>query len=91
MNWSEQIDRIEDKMLRLAQQFRHLKVENEALRQQLQQKENTISVLTQKLENSQRILAKEQGKEEQDTKMLMQQIDQYIEELDKCIEWLHKI
>ncbi len=91
MNWSEQIDRIEDKMLRLAQQFRHLKVENEALRQQLQQKENTIGVLTQKLENSQRILAKEQGKEEQDTKMLMQQIDQYIEELDKCIEWLHKI
>jgi predicted nucleic acid-binding Zn-ribbon protein len=98
MSWLAQIDQIEGKVLRLAQKLKRvqqekeaLQAENEQLKKLLKKKEDTIGVLTNRLETKQRILPVEKDLEEKDKEMLMQQIDQYIAELDKCIEWLHKI
>ena len=98
MNWLAKIDQIEGKVLRLAQKLKRvqqekkaLQLENEQLKKLLKKKENTIGVLNNRLETKQRIFPVEKELEERDKEMLMQQIDQYIAELDKCIEWLHKI
>lgn len=77
--------------------------ENKALKEELSKQSEMIQELQERLVNSQQILigkggevyAKINGKSSskkslsgKDTALLKRQIDRYIAEIDKCIEWL---
>lgn len=97
MNLSEQIDRIELKIRQLVSQMERIQDENTALQDEnkqlkaeLDRQKGVSNALKDKLENTQRVVdSQRNGKTEQSEK-LREQLDQYIHEIDKCIEWLHK-
>ena len=98
MSLLKQIEQIELKIRLLANKLEQaeaerkvLLVENKQLKIDLSESKNAIDVLTKKLETTQHILAEERAEGSERKKMLKRQIEQYIEEIDKCIEWLHKI
>ncbi|MDX1942239.1 MAG: hypothetical protein SFU99_16865 [Saprospiraceae bacterium] len=97
MNLTEQIEGIEIKVRQLALKLERLQRENAALLTENQQikanmekQEATISALKDKLENAQSVLAQQVKEETEHSKYLKQLIDQYIIEIDKCIDWLHR-
>ncbi len=97
MNLLERIDNIELKVRQLAQRLERLKQENAGLRQEnttlkadLDRQRGTVSALSNKLEQSQRALGAQREVQPKQSKELQQQLDQYIEEINHCIEWLHK-
>ncbi|MCB0570172.1 MAG: hypothetical protein KDC66_10430 [Phaeodactylibacter sp.] len=97
MNLSEQIDSIEIKirqlvlkMERVHEENTALQEENKQLKAELDRQKGAAHVLKDKLEKTQRVVdSQRNGKTEQSEK-LREQLDQYIHEIDKCIEWLHK-
>ena len=96
MNLTEQIEGIEIKVRQLALKLERLQRENAALLTENQQikanmekQEATISALKDKLETAQRALTERAEEEDEQSQQLKQLIDQYILEIDKCIEWLH--
>ncbi len=97
MNLTEQIEGIEIKVRQLALKLERLQRENTGLLSENQQikanmekQEATISALKDKLENAQSALAQQTEEETEHSKHLKQLIDQYIVEIDKCIDWLHR-
>lgn len=97
MNASEQIEGIEIKVRQLALKLERLQRENAALLTENQQikanmekQEAMISALKDKLENAQSALEQQVNEETEHSKHLKQLIDQYIIEIDKCIDWLHR-
>ncbi len=97
MNLSEHIDNIELKVRQLVLKMERIQNENAALREENQQlkaeldrQKGTVSALKDKLENSQRVLDLQREEQPEHSKKLREQLEQYIHEIDQCIEWLHK-
>ncbi|HMN90758.1 MAG TPA: hypothetical protein PKD70_13905 [Saprospiraceae bacterium] len=96
MSLSEQIESIEIKVRQLALKFERLQRDNAALQAEnarlhagLDKQEATIIALKNKLEQAQYALVQQVEEETEHSRKLKQLIDQYILEIDKCIEWLH--
>ena len=77
--------------------------ENKQLKEELSKQSETIRELQKRLVNTQKILIEKSGEiysrlegkpskkkslSGTDTEALKKQIDQYVQEIDKCIEWL---
>lgn len=97
MDLSEQIDSIELKIRQLALKMERLKKENAALQEEnrqlkaeLDRQKGTASVLKDKLETTQRALGLQREEQPEHSTKLKDQLDQYIHEIDQCIEWLRK-
>lgn len=92
---TQQLDNIEQKVRLLAeaitalrQQNAQLSNENDKLKAELEAQQERIGELTERLTNSQLALAGQRGDDSESTQKLRKQIDQYINEIDKCIAWL---
>lgn len=91
----QQLENIEQKVRQLAeaitalrQQNATLLKENNKLKAELETQHERIGELTERLTNSQQALAGQRGDDSESNQKLRKQIDQYISEIDKCIEWL---
>lgn len=79
------------KMERLNRENRELEAENKKLKAELDKQNGAVRTLKNKLEKTQQVMAVESGGGETErVELVKEQINQYIEEIDKCIEWLHK-
>ncbi|MCU0345676.1 MAG: hypothetical protein MUC59_01950 [Saprospiraceae bacterium] len=92
---TQQLDSLEQKvkllleaMNALRQQNASLLKENIQLKAELEAQHERIGELTERLTNSQLALAGQRGDDSENTQKLRKQIDQYIQEIDKCIAWL---
>lgn len=65
-----------------------LKAENDKLIASQEAQNERIAELAQRLTDSQQALAQQRGDVSESSQKLRKQIDQYITEVDKCIEWL---
>ena len=91
-----QVENIEKKILQLVEDLKSLRNdnavlsdENKKLKTDLAEKEGQIGNLTERLSKTQQALAGQRGGSDQESSQKMRkQIDQYIEEIDKCIAWL---
>ncbi len=96
MEFLETFDNIEEKVKLLASKVEHiqqenasLKQENELLRKQLSEQNESVEELQDKVEAHKRIIAQNAELQPDDPESLKERIDQYITEIDKCIEWLN--
>ncbi|MBK8562796.1 MAG: hypothetical protein IPN76_05485 [Saprospiraceae bacterium] len=87
-NIEQKVKQLADAMTALRQQNASLLKENNKLKADLEAQHERIGELTERLTNSQQALAGERGDDSENTQKLRKQIDQYIQEIDKCIEWL---
>lgn len=92
---TQQLENIEQKVRQLAeamtalrQQNAVLSKENNKLKADLEAQQERTGELTERLTNSQQALAGQRGDDSESNQKLRKQIDQYINEIDKCIEWL---
>ena len=92
---TQQLENIEQKVRQLVEAMtvlRHqnavLLKENNKLKAELEAQQERIGELTERLTNSQQALAGQRGDDSESNPKLRKQIDQYINEIDKCIEWL---
>lgn len=92
---TEKINNIEDKVRKLALKMERIQQENVALTEQnrklvdeLASKGTMVSDLQAKLANGQQRIVTEVKKDSGVNKKLRKEIDQYIKEIDKCIDWL---
>lgn len=91
-----QVTNIEQKLIALIEELNNLRGENAVLSEENKKLKADLSVqsdrignLTERLYNTQQALAGQRGdKNEESSQKLRKQIDQYIEEIDKCIAWL---
>ena len=97
MNFLERIDNIElkvrqlvQRMARLRQENAGLKEENQKLKADLDRQRGAVSALTHKLEQTQRSLDTQREGQPEQSDQLKQQLETYIEEINACMEWLHK-
>ena len=97
MNIGEQVENIELKVRQLVLKMERinkenavLHEENELLKTELDRQKGTVGILKDKLENTQRVIDLQRGEEPEQSAKLREQIDQYIKEIDNCIEWLKK-
>jgi regulator of replication initiation timing len=95
---TQQLDSIEQKvkllleaMTALRQQNASLLQENNKLKAELETQHERIGELTERLTNSQQALVGQRGDDSESNQKLRKQIDQYINEIDKCIEWLQNV
>lgn len=96
MKISDKIDHIElkirylaSKQERLLKENTELKTQNELLKTELDKQRGAVSALKEKLAKTQVVLDRQPEKSPQEALQLKQQLDQYIREIDKCIEWLN--
>ncbi len=93
MNLSNTLSGIELKLRELAFKLERLKRENTVLRDENKELRMEIEALRGKpgadLHSSAHTLDEEEHGKEIATDQLKKKIDQYIKEIDKCIEWLH--
>ncbi|HFA49480.1 MAG TPA: hypothetical protein ENJ95_10750 [Bacteroidetes bacterium] len=93
---TEQLEHIEQKIIRLAEETKTLRksnaallAENKKLKAEMAGQNGRIGELTDRLSNTQQALAGQRGDENpESSQKLRKQIDQYIAEIDKCIAWL---
>ena len=95
---TQQLENIEQKVRQLAdaitalrQQNAVLLKENNKLKSEMTAQTERIGELTERLTNSQQALAGQRGDDSESNQKLRKQIDQYINEIDKCIEWLQSV
>ena len=95
MQVSEKIDTIELKirqlslkMDRLNEENSNLKTENERLKTDLDKQKGVVMTLKDKVDKTQGMLDTQHVDESEHSKQLKEQLDQYIKEIDNCIEWL---
>lgn len=91
----QQLDHIELKIRQLLEELKLLRQENailskenNKLKAEQEAQHERIGELTERLTNSQRALSQQRGDVSESSQKLRKQIDQYITEIDKCIEWL---
>lgn len=96
MSVADKLENIEIKVRQLALKQERLQRENAALQLENQQlkagldkHEATVIALKDKLETAQRAFEEQAAEEDEQSQQLKQLIDQYILEIDKCMEWLH--
>lgn len=92
---TQQLDIIEQKARQLVTELESLRRQHAALLEENirlkagQEAQNErIAELAQRLTNSQQALAQQRGDVSESSLKLRKQIDQYITEVDKCIDWL---
>lgn len=92
---TQQLENIEQKVRQLVGELESLRRNNAALtkennkfKAEHEAQQERIGELTQRLTNSQQALAGQRGDDSESSQKLRKQIDQYITEIDKCIEWL---
>jgi len=93
---TEQVVNIEKKIHLLIEELNALRSSNSLLKEEniklktdMAEQNDRIGDLTERLSNTQQALAGQRGNEEtESSQMLRKQIDQYIAEIDKCVEWL---
>ena len=92
---TQQLENIEQKVRQLAEAMTALRQQNAALfkennklKADLEAQQERTGELTERLTNSQQALAGQRGDDSESNQKLRKQIDQYINEIDKCIEWL---
>ncbi len=98
MNLSEKIDSIALKVREVAFKLERLKKENAVLREENKmlkaeidhlKKGSTGAVSTDNYNNGQQASEGEERVKTEQSDKLRAQIDQYIQEIDQCIEWLN--
>ena len=77
------------KIERLEKENLILKNENEKQKVALDFEKETSNTLNKKVLDSQTAMASRKKEDNEQSAQLKQQMNQYIEEIDKCIEWLH--
>ncbi|HMO41548.1 MAG TPA: hypothetical protein PKC76_19035 [Saprospiraceae bacterium] len=97
MNINEQIEGIEIKVRQVALKLERLQrenatliAENQQLKTDMDKQEAMIIALKNKLETAQSAMEQRADEETEHSRQQKQLIDQYIQEIDKCIEWLHR-
>ena len=93
---TDRVSNIEKKVLQLVELTNKLRQENavlsegnKKLKADMEVQNDRISNLTDRLYNTQQALAGQRGgNDKESSQKLKKQIDQYISEIDKCIEWL---
>lgn len=92
---TQQLEQIELKIRQLVEELETLRqanagltIENNNLKAGQEAQNERIGELTERLTNSQRALSQQRGDVSESSQKLRKQIDQYINEIDKCIEWL---
>ena len=81
--------RVGEKIANLEQANANLLAENEQLKNELAQRNTDAKALQDKLERIQlRSTEVEEGVRPELNREIRQQIDQYLTEIDQCIEWL---
>ncbi len=97
MNLSEKVDNITLKVRELAFKLKRMRKENAALRQENKELRAALEKMQQhpgapehhlKKENTQRDSSNGEASHSAKSETLRKQIDQYIKEIDECIEWL---
>jgi predicted nucleic acid-binding Zn-ribbon protein len=95
MSLSERLESIELKIRQLALKVRQLYRENHNLRESneqlhaaLSQKDSAFKVLHERLEKAELELEQKRKTETVQSAKVSAQIDQYVKEIDRCIEWL---
>ncbi len=96
MSVTELFENIELKIRQLALKVERLEKENLALKNknekqkvELDLQKDTVNALNEKLQEAQKAVSSRQNEDREHSEQLKQQMDQYIKEIDKCIEWLH--
>jgi regulator of replication initiation timing len=93
MNLSNKLSGIELKVRELAFKLERLKRENAVLRDENEELRMEIETLQGRPggtpHSSARALDNEESDQNIASDQLKEKIDQYIKEIDKCIEWLH--
>ena len=87
-NIEQKVRQLVEAMNSLRQQNAVLSKENNKLKADLEAQQERTGELTERLTNSQQALAGQRGDDSESNQKLRKQIDQYINEIDKCIEWL---
>ena len=97
MDSTKRIEQITDKVNRLADVLRQLRTENasllqenERLKAEISNQTARINVLEQELDQKQVDGRARETEEANQSEHLKKQIDLYIQEIDRCIEWLQK-
>ena len=92
---SNKLDQIELKVRRLALKLDQLKTsnqqlleENQLLKTALKKEDSKRNTLEQQLKSTHTALVSKQDDAPESTKKIRKELDQYIKEIDKCIEWL---
>lgn len=98
MNRIEKIEQVELKVRQLALKMERLQEENAVLAKANKQLKNDLVnesdkkvLLEQKLGQLSQNLHAKQAQDPKDIQEIRQEIDHYIQEIDKCIEWLYKV
>jgi regulator of replication initiation timing len=97
MDSTKRIEQITDKINRLADVLRQLRTENasllqenERLKAEVSNQTARINVLEQELDQKQVDGKARETEKANQSEHLKKQIDLYIQEIDRCIEWLQK-
>lgn len=95
MKLTVKIDTIHQKVQQLAAKIESLEAEktallekNKQLNAELSSQKAMIGELKTKLTKSQRTMEQNRTEEPEHSQKLREQIDQYIKDIDSCIEWL---
>ena len=88
MDSTKRIDNITVKISRLAVVLDQLRKENAELKAELLNRTDKINVLQQELDTKQADWEAREKTRANQSEQLKKQIDLYIEEIDRCIEWL---
>ncbi|MBK6620104.1 MAG: hypothetical protein IPH04_07245 [Saprospirales bacterium] len=88
MDSTTRIENITLKVNRLAELLNQLRAENAALKTQLADREEQINFLQKELDTKQADWKALEEQKAGQSEQLKKQIDSYIEEIDRCIEWL---
>lgn len=95
MTLRQKIEGISAKVRQLIAENKRISSENEQLRGELKklnatisQNEEMVASLKLQLGKTQNALNQKQANSPEESKQLRKKVDKYIEELDKCIDWL---
>lgn len=90
-NIEQKVQQLVEAIAALRQQNAVLSKENIKVKAELEAQQERIGELTERLTNSQQALVGQRGDDSESNQKLRKQIDQYIKEIDKCIEWLQNV
>ena len=88
MDAMQKLDSLEQKIIALRDETLRLRSENENMKTALAETEELIVDLRQQLKETQPPQAHGREQDPEATDRLRKQLDKYIEELNKCIEWM---
>ena len=77
------------KIERLEKENLTLKSQNEKQKVELELQKETVKALNENILDAQTVMDSRKKEDSEHSAQLKQQMNQYIEEIDKCIEWLH--